>query len=88
MSQLFENNEEIGGAEGARTPDLLAASEALSQLSYGPNLNIIPAWEAECWRTIEVANLACKGKVCFLETNVKHRDLLTLFLRTKLASEV
>ena len=25
-----------GGAEGARTPDLLIANEALSQLSYGP----------------------------------------------------
>ena len=24
------------GAEGARTPDLLAASQTLSQLSYGP----------------------------------------------------
>jgi hypothetical protein len=26
----------LGGAEGARTPDLLAASQTLSQLSYGP----------------------------------------------------
>ena len=26
----------IGGAEGDRTPDLLIANEALSQLSYGP----------------------------------------------------
>jgi hypothetical protein len=25
-----------GGAEGNRTPDLLIANEALSQLSYGP----------------------------------------------------
>jgi hypothetical protein len=25
-----------GGAEGARTPDLLIANEALSQLSYSP----------------------------------------------------
>ena len=25
-----------GGAEGARTPDLLTASQALSQLSYSP----------------------------------------------------
>ena len=30
--QALEN----GGAEGDRTPDLLAASQALSQLSYGP----------------------------------------------------
>jgi hypothetical protein len=26
-----------GGAEGNRTPDLLNAIQALSQLSYGPN---------------------------------------------------
>ncbi len=26
----------IGGAEGDRTPDLMTASHALSQLSYGP----------------------------------------------------
>ena len=26
-----------GGAEGDRTPDLLLAKQALSQLSYGPN---------------------------------------------------
>tara|TARA_B110000881_G_C18348358_1_gene400175 strand:+ start:524 stop:679 length:156 start_codon:yes stop_codon:yes gene_type:complete len=29
---------DIGGAEGARTPDLIAASDALSQLSYSPIL--------------------------------------------------
>ena len=28
--------EMIGGAEGDRTPDLMTASHALSQLSYGP----------------------------------------------------
>jgi hypothetical protein len=27
---------EVGGAEGDRTPDLMTASHALSQLSYGP----------------------------------------------------
>jgi hypothetical protein len=27
----------IGGAKGSRTPDLLNAIQALSQLSYGPN---------------------------------------------------
>ena len=26
----------VGGAEGDRTPDLMTASHALSQLSYGP----------------------------------------------------
>ena len=29
-------NDDIGGAEGDRTPDLMTASHALSQLSYGP----------------------------------------------------
>ena len=28
----------LGGAEGARTPDLMTASHALSQLSYSPKL--------------------------------------------------
>ena len=28
--------EKVGGREGARTPDLLVANEALSQLSYTP----------------------------------------------------
>jgi hypothetical protein len=28
----------FGGAEGDRTPDLMTASHALSQLSYGPEL--------------------------------------------------
>jgi hypothetical protein len=31
--------ENIGGAEGDRTPDLMTASHALSQLSYGPPTN-------------------------------------------------
>ena len=30
-----------GGAEGARTPDLLNAIQALSQLSYSPFRNIL-----------------------------------------------
>ncbi len=29
-----------GGAEGGRTPDLVNAIHALSQLSYGPNYSI------------------------------------------------
>jgi hypothetical protein len=29
----------FGGAEGIRTPDLLLAKQALSQLSYSPNAN-------------------------------------------------
>ena len=36
-TELFDFLEErIGGAEEDRTPDLLTASQALSQLSYGP----------------------------------------------------
>jgi hypothetical protein len=29
-----------GGAEGTRTPDLIRARDALSQLSYGPTVTI------------------------------------------------
>ena len=35
-SQLSVSKQIVGGAEGSRTPDLLIANEALSQLSYGP----------------------------------------------------
>lgn len=35
----------LGGAKGARTPGLLAASQALSQLSYGPKLYIIVSFK-------------------------------------------
>ncbi len=31
-----ENCKKFGGAKGGRTPDLLHAMQALSQLSYGP----------------------------------------------------
>ena len=31
----------IGGAEGIRTPDLLRAREALSQLSYSPRMSYL-----------------------------------------------
>ena len=31
----------IGGAEGDRTPDLMTASHALSQLSYGPKKGVV-----------------------------------------------
>ena len=30
------NSRDLGGAEGDRTPDLVIANDALSQLSYGP----------------------------------------------------
>ena len=35
-AKAFSAGEWAGGAEGDRTPDLLIANEALSQLSYGP----------------------------------------------------
>ena len=35
---IFDIFSVIGGAEGDRTPDLMTASHALSQLSYGPIL--------------------------------------------------
>src|SRR5262249_22592631 len=36
---------EVGGARGSRTPDLVNAIHALSQLSYGPNSQIrSPFW--------------------------------------------
>ena len=43
MSRKFSKRKsnkarQSGGAEGNRTPDLLIANEALSQLSYNPNL--------------------------------------------------
>jgi hypothetical protein len=34
----------IGGAEGDRTPDLMNAIHALSQLSYGPVLFSARSW--------------------------------------------
>ena len=33
---FVRNPDRLGGAEGDRTPDLMTASHALSQLSYGP----------------------------------------------------
>src|SRR5918995_4786983 len=36
MRSLASMADKVGGAEGDRTPDLRAASAALSQLSYGP----------------------------------------------------
>jgi hypothetical protein len=35
---MMESWEKIGGAEGVRTPDLLDAIEARSQLRHGPTL--------------------------------------------------
>ena len=35
---LYLDHVIFGGAEGDRTPDLMTASHALSQLSYGPKV--------------------------------------------------
>ena len=54
-SKSLKGLELIGGAEGNRTPDLVIANDALSQLSYGPepweygaasNVREGPIWEA------------------------------------------
>lgn len=34
----------FGGAEGNRTPDLVIANDALSQLSYGPTVPATGEW--------------------------------------------
>jgi hypothetical protein len=59
-----------GGAEGGRTPDLLIANEALSQLSYGP---------AKCNRTVggcECGPLAqnsyIRGSVAYCRTSRRY----------------
>ena len=36
MIQILKEEILSGGAEGARTPDLMTASHVLSQLSYSP----------------------------------------------------
>jgi hypothetical protein len=38
----------FGGAEGDRTPDLMTASHALSQLSYGPMV-VAPSGSVRLW---------------------------------------
>ena len=45
-----------GGAEGDRTPDLLIANEALSQLSYGPR-------SRETGATMLADPIAVKGRL-------------------------
>ncbi len=38
---VYVNMQAAGGAEGNRTPDLLIANEALSQLSYSPAVQAV-----------------------------------------------
>ena len=50
----------VGGAKGDRTPDLIAASDALSQLSYGP-ISIVKDYYRLTNRTLYV-NIFCDKK--------------------------
>ena len=42
LRRRLRQNSITGGAEGDRTPDLVIANDALSQLSYGPDPGIVP----------------------------------------------
>ena len=59
MALTFVN---IGGAEGDRTPDLMNAIHALSQLSYGPFL--ISAKLADVSATND------RGELCLIQFSV------------------
>jgi hypothetical protein len=55
----------FGGARGSRTPDLLNAIQALSQLSYGPNLAArfgAPRLSLLTWQAI----VLCEIRACVL----------------------
>ena len=45
--------EDLSGAEGDRTPDLLNAIQALSHLSYGPAVLQRPRGESNPYRQLE-----------------------------------
>ena len=67
----------IGGAEGDRTPDLMTASHALSQLSYGPlsGLSITvrsTAIEGEKYELLFIGRFA---RVARVENSVKQARL-------------
>ncbi len=49
------------GAEGARTPDLLAASQTLSQLSYGPRSAVSLAPKRTAQRQAVAASSSTDG---------------------------
>ena len=64
-----------GGGEGARTPDLMAASHALSQLSYTPNVCTGKVYEKSPWRVKETSD-ATRGSIAMgltLESNCHRR---------------
>ena len=52
----------VHGAEGARTPDLLAASQTLSQLSYGPGALDCRRWRPTRPRTAPAGRQASVGQ--------------------------
>ena len=54
----------IGGAEGDRTPDLMTASHALSQLSYGPKGKLVQTSLAFC---VESSNGAMLRDCIYLD---------------------
>lgn len=52
---------ESGGAEGNRTPDLIDANDALSQLSYGPVPERLVVWLAP--KLVKRAGASAPGRV-------------------------
>ena len=55
-------DKESGGAKGSRTPDLLNAIQALSQLSYGPTCSIDDPFHGLPWsgsRGITICHRQC-----------------------------
>jgi len=53
----------FGGAEGDRTPDLMTASHALSQLSYGPNVKLENCGQARVARGSNERQAGCFVRV-------------------------
>ncbi len=58
------NNERFGGGRGSRTPDLVHAKDALSQLSYAPTLNRPSRISPQSFQLIELP--------CFLREYMHH----------------
>ena len=54
-----KNRNFFGGDKGDRTPDLLTASQALSQLSYTPKTNAV------CFSEVYITTLDLKMQVFF-----------------------
>ncbi len=56
----------FGGAEGDRTPDLMNAIHALSQLSYGPFLNSA--------KPADVGASNDRGEVCLIQSVARFNE--------------